>query len=109
VPHLAQSSEHPNTFTSFRRPTLECSDVRLGWQETRKRVLELRRRVTVPREISLKAFVSPRPMAGNESGPTFTYVLPTDIAPQNFAFFAPRPPDTNNGFPAGAATKLILI
>jgi hypothetical protein len=22
VPHLAQSSEHPNTFTSFRRPTL---------------------------------------------------------------------------------------
>jgi hypothetical protein len=31
VPHLAQSSEHPNTFTSFRRPTLECSDVRLGW------------------------------------------------------------------------------
>jgi hypothetical protein len=51
VPHLAQSSEHPNTFTSFRRPTLECSDVRLGWQETRKRVLELRRPVTVPREI----------------------------------------------------------
>jgi len=26
----APSSEHPNTFTPFRRPTLECSDVRLG-------------------------------------------------------------------------------
>ena len=48
MPH---TSEHPNTFTSFRPPTLECSDVRLGWQETRKRVLELRRPVTVPREI----------------------------------------------------------
>ena len=35
----------------FAAPTLECSDVRLGWQETRKRVLELRRPVTVPREI----------------------------------------------------------
>ena len=36
MPHLAESSEHPNTVTSFRRPpTLECSDVRLGWQETR--------------------------------------------------------------------------
>jgi hypothetical protein len=30
---------------------LECSDVRLGWQETHKRVLELRRPVTVLREI----------------------------------------------------------
>ena len=48
---LAQSSKHPNIFTSFASPTLECSDVRLGWQETRKRVLELRRPVTVPREI----------------------------------------------------------
>src|SRR5271167_3446466 len=47
----AQSSEHPNTFTSFRRRTLQCSDVRLGGQETRKRVLELRCPVTVPREI----------------------------------------------------------
>ena len=35
----------------FAAPTLECSDVRLGWQETRKRVLELRHPVTVPREI----------------------------------------------------------
>ena len=49
--HLAQSSEHPNTFRLFAAPTLECSDVRLGSQETRERVLELRRRVTVPREI----------------------------------------------------------
>jgi hypothetical protein len=37
---------HPNIRTLsrlFAAPTLECSDVRLGWQETRKRVLELRR------------------------------------------------------------------
>jgi hypothetical protein len=27
----SHSSEHPNAFTSFRRSTLECSDVRLGW------------------------------------------------------------------------------
>jgi hypothetical protein len=35
----------------FAAPTLECSDVRLGWQETRNRVLELRRPVTVSRDI----------------------------------------------------------
>ena len=46
VPHLAQSSEHPKLSRLFAAPTLECSDVRLGWQETRKRVLELRRPVT---------------------------------------------------------------
>jgi hypothetical protein len=45
---IIRTSEH---FHVFSRPTLECSDVRLGWQETRKRFLELRRRVTVPREI----------------------------------------------------------
>ena len=37
--------------TSFAAPTLECSDVRLGWQETRNRVLELRRPVTMSRDI----------------------------------------------------------
>jgi hypothetical protein len=37
APHVAQSSEHPNTSRLFAAPALECSDVRLGWQETRKR------------------------------------------------------------------------
>ena len=53
-------------------PTLECSDVRLGWQETRKRVLELRRPVTVSRDIrsfgrtvsTLNAAVAPCGRAG---------------------------------------------
>ena len=45
---IIRTSEH---FNVFSHPTLECSDVRLGWQETRKRVLELRRPITVPREI----------------------------------------------------------
>src|SRR4029077_18742088 len=50
----ASSANHPNIRTLsrlFAAPTLECSDVRLGCQETRKRVLELRRPVTVSREI----------------------------------------------------------
>ena len=46
---IIRTSEHFHVF--FAAPTLECSDVRLGWQETRKRVLELRRPVTVPRDI----------------------------------------------------------
>jgi hypothetical protein len=45
--HAIRTSEHFHVFS----PPFECSDVRLGWQETRKRVLELRRLVTVPREI----------------------------------------------------------
>jgi hypothetical protein len=50
----ASSANHPNIRTLsrlFAAPTLECSDVRLGWQQTRKRVLELRRPVTVSRDI----------------------------------------------------------
>src|SRR4029077_2032254 len=50
----ASSANHPNIRTLsrlFAAPTLECSDVRFGWQETRKRVLELRRPVTVSRDI----------------------------------------------------------
>ena len=45
--------DHPNIRTLARlpAPALQCSDVRLGGQETRKRVLELRCPVTVPREI----------------------------------------------------------
>ena len=44
--------KHPNIRTSHPlAPALECSDVRLLRQETRKRVLELRGPVTVPREI----------------------------------------------------------
>ena len=46
---IIRTSEHFHVF--FAAPTLECSDVRLGWQETRKRVLELRRPVTVSRDI----------------------------------------------------------
>src|SRR5271169_1513914 len=52
--NAASSANHPNIRTPsrlFAAPTLECSDVRLGWQETRKRVLELRRPVTVSRDI----------------------------------------------------------
>ena len=46
------SDKHPNIRTSHPlAPALECSDVRLVGQETRKRVLELRCPVTVPREI----------------------------------------------------------
>jgi PRC-barrel domain len=46
------SGNHPNIRTSRPlAPALECSDVRLVGQETRKRVLELRNPVTVPREI----------------------------------------------------------
>ena len=44
------SGKHPNIRTSHPL-ALECSDVRLVGQETRKRVVELRRPVTVPREI----------------------------------------------------------
>jgi hypothetical protein len=45
-------ARHPNIRTLSRlSPPFECSDVRLGWQEARKLVLELRRPVTVPREI----------------------------------------------------------
>ena len=44
--------KHPNIRTSHPlAPALECSDVRLLRQETRKRVLELRGPITVPREI----------------------------------------------------------
>src|SRR6476646_12146709 len=43
------SGKHPNIRTSHPlAPALECSDVRLLGQETRKRVLELRCPVTVP-------------------------------------------------------------
>ena len=46
------SDKHPNIRTSrLLAPALECSDVRLVGQETRKRVVELRCPVTVPREI----------------------------------------------------------
>ena len=46
------SGKHPNIRTSHPlAPALECSDVRLVGQEARKRVLELRCPVTVPREI----------------------------------------------------------
>ena len=46
------SDKHPNIRTShLLAPALECSDVRLVGQEARKRVLELRCPVTVPREI----------------------------------------------------------
>jgi len=46
------SGNHPNIRTSRPlAPVLECSDVRLVGQEARKRVLELRCPVTVPREI----------------------------------------------------------
>ena len=44
------SGKHPNIRTSHPL-ALECSDVRLVGQEPRKRVLELRCPVTVPREI----------------------------------------------------------
>jgi hypothetical protein len=44
------SGKHPNIRTSYLL-ALECSDVRLVGQETRKRVVELRCPVTVPREI----------------------------------------------------------
>ena len=44
------SGKHPNIRTSHPL-ALECSDVRLVGQETRKRVVELRCPVTVPREI----------------------------------------------------------
>jgi hypothetical protein len=40
---VPSSANHPNIRTLsglFAAPTLECSDVRLGWQETRNRVLE---------------------------------------------------------------------
>ena len=46
---ITRTSEHFHVFSP--PPALECSDVRLGGQETRKRVLELRCPVTVPREI----------------------------------------------------------
>ena len=46
----ASSGKHPNIRTSYLL-ALECSDVRLVGQETRKRVVELRCPVTVPREI----------------------------------------------------------
>ena len=47
------SGKHPNIRTSHPvAPALECSDVRLVGQETRKRVVEVRCPVTVPREIS---------------------------------------------------------
>ena len=46
------SGKHPNIRTSHPlAPALECSDVRLVGQEARKRVVELRCPVTVPREI----------------------------------------------------------
>ena len=46
------SGKHPNIRTSHPvAPALECSDVRLVGQETRKRVLEVRCPVTVPREV----------------------------------------------------------
>ena len=46
------SGNHPNIRTSRPlAPGLECLDVRLLRQETRKRVLELRGPITVPREI----------------------------------------------------------
>src|SRR6476620_5956202 len=46
------SGKHPNIRTShLLAPALECSDVRLVGQETRKRVLEVRCPVTVPREV----------------------------------------------------------
>ena len=48
---LRQSSEHPNTFTSLRRPHASVFGCSARGQETRKRVLELRCPVTVPREI----------------------------------------------------------
>ena len=46
------SGKHPNIRTSHPlAPALEYSDVRLVRQEARERILELRRPVTVPREI----------------------------------------------------------
>ena len=46
------SGKHPNIRTSHPlAPALECSDVRLVRQETRKRVVEVRCPITVPREI----------------------------------------------------------
>src|SRR3984957_4214430 len=46
------SGKHPNIRTSHPlAPALECSYVRLVRQETRKRVVELRCPITVPREI----------------------------------------------------------
>src|ERR1700723_3175829 len=46
------SGKHPNIRTSHPvAPAFECSDVRLVGQETRKRVVEVRCPVTVPREI----------------------------------------------------------
>ena len=46
---IIRTSEHFHVFSPL--PRLSVSDVRLGWQETRNRVLELRRPVTVPRVI----------------------------------------------------------